>query len=447
MKRMLFTHRLWLLMTLLLAGSLSVSAQTVQPQDISSRSSGDFLDPKQGVTEDDLVIRALASNPKLAAERQQIEMAKGDVTQAHLRKNPSLTLGGLQEVKGDDHAINVSGSLPLELYGRRARRTEVAQNKEDGTQQSVADQERLLTSEVRTRFGEALALVRNLMFVEQLLQVNRDFLKLMEDRVREGATPSLDADETRVEVNRIETMRIDYQAKAEVALLALKEAVGIDPEESIRLKGALELAPLAYDQKQLLQLAMEHRPDLAFQRANEALANAELRLEKATAKPDASVFGGYQRPDSGFSQQGFDAEGHLVPIRQTFNYATFGLNIDLPLFNRNQGAVVADSAAIQAARSQVAAVNLSLRHEVAQNLIRLNGAQTRVTVYGSGVRDQAEHNLDIVRQTYSYGRTTLLDVIAEQRRYIDIETGYTEILLDAYAARIALEQAVGTNLP
>ena len=106
-----------------------------------------------------------------------------------------------------------------------------------------------------------------------------------------------------------------------------------------------------------------------------------------------------------------------------------------------------NTAAIHAASSQAAAVNLSLRHEVSQNLIRLNGAQTRVTVYGSGVRDQAAHNLDIVRQTYSYGRTTLLDVIAEQRRYIDIETGYTDILLDAYTARIALEQAVGTNLP
>jgi cobalt-zinc-cadmium efflux system outer membrane protein len=41
----------------------------------------------------------------------------------------------------------------------------------------------------------------------------------------------------------------------------------------------------------------------------------------------------------------------------------------------------------------------------------------------------------------------LLDVIAEQRRYIDIETGYTDILLEAYASRINLEQAIGTNLP
>jgi len=53
----------------------------------------------------------------------------------------------------------------------------------------------------------------------------------------------------------------------------------------------------------------------------------------------------------------------------------------------------------------------------------------------------------VVRQTYGYGRVPLLDVIAEQRRYIDIETGYTDILFDAYASRVALEKAVGTSLP
>ena len=442
MKRMLLSYRLWLLIVVALAGALSLSGQEVQP-----RAASDFLDLQRGVTEAELVTRALASNPSLLAQRQQIAVAKGGVTQAHLRQNPSLSLGGLKEVDGGDNAVNVTGSLPLELFGRRARRTEVAENKEDATQQSVADQERLLTGEVRMRFGQTLAAIRDLMFAEQLLQVNRDFLRLMEDRVREGSAPSLNADETRVEVHRIETLRIDYQAKTEVALLALKATVGVDPEEPIRLKGVLELDPQDYDQKQLLQLAMDHRPDLAFQRANEALANAELRSDQATGKPDASVFGGYERPDFGFSQRAFDAAGNLAPIRQTFNHVVFGLNINLPVFNRNQGAVVADKAAIQAARSRIAAVNLSLRHEVAQNLIRFSGAQARVAVYRRGVRDQAARNLDVVRQTYSYGRSTLLDVIAEQRRYIDIETGYTDILLEAYTSRATLEQAVGTSLP
>ncbi len=345
MRRMLFGYRLWLLMTAVLAGSVPLFAQQIQP-----RPASDFLDLQKGVTEAELVTRALASNPTLLAQRQQIAMARGDVTQARLRQNPSLTLGGLKEVNGGDNGISVSGSLPLELFGRRARRTEVAENKEEATQQSVADSERLLAGDVRMRFGQALGAIRDLMFVEQLLQVNRDFLRLMGDRVREGAAPSLDADETRVEANRIETLRIDYQVKAEVALLALKETVGIDPEEVIRLKGVLEVAPQDYDQKQLLQLAMDHRPDLAFQRANEMGANAELRSDQATGKPDASVFGGYERPDSGFSQQAFDAAGNLSPIRQTFNHVVFGLNINLPVFNRNQGAIVGDKAAVQAAQ-------------------------------------------------------------------------------------------------
>ena len=68
-------------------------------------------------------------------------------------------------------------------------------------------------------------------------------------------------------------------------------------------------------------------------------------------------------------------------------------------------------------------------------------------MYGSGVRDQAAKNLEVVRQVYRYGRSTLLDVIAEQRRFIDIETGYTGVLADGYSARVALEEAVGTDLP
>jgi cobalt-zinc-cadmium efflux system outer membrane protein len=438
---MRFVYQL-LLMAVVLAGSAALSGQEVQP-----RAASDFLDLQHGVTEPELVRRALSINPGLLAQRQQIAMAQGGVEQARLRKNPTLNLSGLKEVNGSDNSLTLGGSLPLELFGRRARRTEVAGKKKDATEQSVADQERLLTADVRTCFGQTLASIRDLAFTEQLLQVNRDFLRLLQDRVREGAAPPLDTDETRVEVERIETLRINYQARTEVALLALKEAVGIEPEETIRLKGVLELAPARYSQSQLLQLAIDHRPDLRFQRANEALANAELHQDRAEGKPDASVFGAYERPDSGFAQRAFDAQGNLRPIRQTFNYATFGLNINLPAFNRNQGAIVADTAAIHAARNQIVAVDLNLRHEVAQNLTRFNGAQARVAVYRSGVRDQAAHNLDVVRQTYSYGRTTLLDVIAEQRRYIDIETGYTGLLLDAYAARVALEQAVGTNLP
>ena len=426
----------------LLACSVPLRAQTTSVP-VMNR----FVDPDHGLTEADLVARALANNPSLAAQRQTIESAKGAVAQARLRANPSLSVGGLKEVDGDDNRFNIGAEVPLELFGRRARRTEVATQKLNSTRETVSDNERLLSAEVRMRFADTLAALRNLEFVEQLLRANREFLKLMEDRVREGAIPVLDADEVRVEVNRIESLRIDYQAKAEIAMLALKEAAGFEPEEELRLKGSLEQAPLSPDRAQLLELAVSHRPDLAAQRANEFIATAGLRQLQAEAKPDASFSASYERPNSGFALSAFDAAGNLQPIRQTFNYAVFGIRWTLPIFNRSQGSIVAAKADINSARNQVAAVDLTLRHEVTQSLVRYQASQERVTLYRRGVRDQAVRNLDVVRQTYGYGRVPLLDVIAEQRRYIDIETGYTDILFDAYASRVALEKAVGTSLP
>src|SRR5260370_3418986 len=108
MKRMVFSYRLWLLMTVALAGALPLSAQEVRP-----RPASDFLDLQRGVTEEELVTRALASNPTLLAQRQRIAMAKGDGTQARLRQNPSLTRGGLTGGDGGDNGLNARGSLPL----------------------------------------------------------------------------------------------------------------------------------------------------------------------------------------------------------------------------------------------------------------------------------------------------------------------------------------------
>jgi len=64
--------RLSLILLVALANALSLSAQEVPVRPASS-----FLDPQNGTTEADLVVRALASNPTLLAQRQQIAMAKG----------------------------------------------------------------------------------------------------------------------------------------------------------------------------------------------------------------------------------------------------------------------------------------------------------------------------------------------------------------------------------
>ena len=46
-------------------------------------------------------------------------------------------------------------------------------------------------------------------------------------------------------------------------------------------------------------------------------------------------------------------------------------------------------------------------------------------------------------ESYDLGRATLADVLIEQRRYLDVETGYTALLARAYDATVALRLARG----
>src|SRR5258708_36263377 len=73
-----------LALTIALTCTLRLSAQ--EP---AAHSSSSFLDLQAGTTESELVTRALAQNPTLAAARQEIEMARRGGTQARPPQKPA----------------------------------------------------------------------------------------------------------------------------------------------------------------------------------------------------------------------------------------------------------------------------------------------------------------------------------------------------------------------
>ena len=81
--------------------------------------------------------------------------------------------------------------------------------------------------------------------------------------------------------------------------------------------------------------------------------------------------------------------------------------------------------------------------EIAAATARDERARSAVAIYRGGARDLARQNLDVVRQTYELGRGTVFDVLAEQRRYLDFERGYSNALREAYDARTVLRRALG----
>jgi cobalt-zinc-cadmium efflux system outer membrane protein len=59
------------------------------------------------------------------------------------------------------------------------------------------------------------------------------------------------------------------------------------------------------------------------------------------------------------------------------------------------------------------------------------------------VLDASARNLDVLRQAYTLGQKNMLDYIAEQRRFIEVETGYTDLLKENFDALIEIERVAG----
>jgi outer membrane protein, heavy metal efflux system len=233
----------------------------------------------------------------------------------------------------------------------------------------------------------------------------------------------------------------------EVSLLQLKGLVGLPPEAQLTLQGELTPPVLTRARDGALEEALLGRPDVLAARGEVAMARAKVRKEEAEGRWDASVNVGYMRQNFGYDLNGFTDRGEPRAITDIFHYVGGGVTVTLPVRNRNQGHVAAAFAEAQAAVRREESAVLSVRQEVRAAFTQYEAAMRALELYAHGVRDLARQNLEVIRKANQLGRTSLLEVIAEQRRYIDIEMGYTDALRHAYNAVVATERAVGTASP
>ena len=404
-----------------------------------------YLDALNGLTMDDAVARALDREPSLRATRAQLDVSRGVQAQAGRRPNPSLSFSQLEEPAGTDNQTRVEVQWPLDLF-RKAGRVAVADGDLDAAQLGATDRERLLAAGVRTKYGEVVTAVRALSITEELLAANTRQRNLVAARVEEGATPPLDRDMLRVEVQRLAAEGFVQAGNVERRLIELKRLLGLPPDAALMLRESLEQLvrrePPVASTGGDLETATS-RPDVKQAEAQVAVAEAQIDRAQREGQLDLSLFGMYMRSDAGFPQRGFGPTGDLEQVRGVFHYWSAGAMVTVPLLNRNQGAVAAARAERTAAAAQVDAARLTAQAEIAAARARNTNARRALDAYGAEAVGLARQNLDIVRQTYELGRGTLLDVLNEQRRYLDLERVYTDVLREAFEARQTLKEALG----
>ena len=430
------------LIATLLTG-VSTSAQTPGSQ---IPSAGRFVDPANGLSLEQAITRAIEQQPSLKAARSQVEVAQGTKIQASLRPNPSVSFERREEPGGTDNLTTVGLEWPLELF-RRGGRIAVADREVATAHLALADRERILTADVRARYGDVLATIRELALLDEVVVATQNQFDLLRSRVAQGASPPLERDLLDVELRRVQAERLLQTARTETAVFELKRVLGMNADATLTVRDTLEalvqresaVAP----QVRAMSTTVEQRADVREAAARIDTATARIDRAQSEGRFDVSLFGSYMRMDAGFPQRGFAPDGGLERVRGLFNYWSAGAMVTIPVLNRNQGEVAVARAERTGATAAHEAARLAAEAEVASARVRDERAREAVKIYGAGGQALARQNLAVVGQSYELGRITVFEVLAERRRYLDLERAHTDALRAAYEARTALNLALG----
>jgi cobalt-zinc-cadmium efflux system outer membrane protein len=396
----------------------------------------------QDMTVEQLVAVALERSPDLQAARAEIAAAQGRVTQAGVRPNPMIA-GSHEQGTMDMKTTMVGVELPLALY-RRPARVAVARGEAEIVALSIRDRERLLASAVRDQAGRLLAARRTLDIASEALGAARRLRDLLDRRVTEGGSTKLDANLAAVEALRLEADVALATGDVQAATIQLRALSGLPADAPIALRDTLEaLADAPTVPRLTPAAAMEARPDIREAIAQIGLADARIDAARREARSDLTLAAGYTRSNFGFDLFAFDHHGARVPIQDIFHTVTVGARLTMPWFDRNQGTIAAVRAERAGAETLVTARQRTARAEIDASLARERETRKAVELYAGEIRTLARQNVEVMLEAYDLGRFPLSDVLTEQRRYLDVEAGYTEVLARAYEARAAVASAFG----
>lgn len=402
-----------------------------------------FYDTQTGVSGLDLINRAVQSNGELVAARLEIEKVRARLVQARLRPNPTLEVeqrSGRFVGSAGEGDLSVGATLPLELFGQRRSRINLAEIEITAREAEISNRERGLAGEVLNQYAEALAALQEIKITENLLELDLQTTRFVQIRVNEGDTAPLELNLLQVEVERLRASRELQTGKIEQALTKLKLLAGMPFEEPLRLREQIDTAVMPQVPPTLetaIEVALRTRPDIRLAQIEEELAAAGLRLVHATAKPDVSVTTRYTQ---GISQIPIPNFGDVPDRTRTL---TFGISIGLPVFNKNQGAKVEAEIAIRQAQERRLFAERIVRSEVTVAFQRLEAANRALAILQTAVLPRADQNIKTLRAVYELGEIKITDLIAEQRRLLDANRDLTETLTERLRAQADLQTALG----
>jgi cobalt-zinc-cadmium efflux system outer membrane protein len=378
----------------------------------------------QTLTLESALQSAFADNPDLAAAQWEIDIAQGGRQQAGLIPNPVASWDA-EDTRRSTRTTTVKLSQTLELGGKRGARIDVASRAQDAAAQELEQRRNLLRAEVIDGFYGALRAQERLELAQRSMALAERGLVVANGRVTAGKSSPVEATRAQVQVSEIRLERSRAEIGVSDAYRRLAAITGSANISFERVEAGAVNTPALPSATQLLA-RLESTAELRLAQLQIQQREAGLGLEKAQRIPDLDISIGSQ----------YDAS-----VRERVNLV--GVSMPIPLFNRNQGNVLAASRRADQARDLRNATELRLRTETRQALDLWATANNEVSAFNKVILPAAQSAVDSATRGFEMGKFNFLDVLDAQRTLIAARTQYLAALAQATDAWVRIERIYG----
>ena len=326
--------------------------------------------------------------------------------------------------------------VPIELGDQQGRRMDVARVGVTQAGTGVEDTIRTLRGFAAGSWVDALAsqlvlerLRQTLMSLERLVQMN-------EARVSAGAIGDVELVQSRVEQQMFRAQVHVAEGEVRAALVGLSAFMGADetPEPDFAPVGDLTIPPQSFLLAQLVDQAMQNRPDLRRIQLDIDRARATRSLAEAQRWGAIDVMSGWLYSFPGTDTQFGQTDYQAVSLM---------LSVPLPFRLLWHGEIDESIAMESAADARYAQARRRLEVEIRQALARYEASVQALALFDESVISDAQHVLDATRYQYEHGGTALISVLIAQRTLNDVYAAYHAALAAHAHALVDVETSAG----
>ncbi len=360
---------------------------------------------------EELVAKALAASPSLAARRARVEAAQLAVRAADVPADPMVEFeyrdaGFPKWTVGSDPMSMIGASVrqPLLTKGRKTARRASAEAEVDVRRAEAGQKTADLATAVRTAYAELYAVDRERAILNDSREIARLLAETAMTRYTAGATDQASVLRAQVEQTRVSQRAIDLDARRTAVVVSINRLLNEPPDTPLGEVRSLPEPPRLGDSlTRLPDLAAARAPDVSMRQADVSAAARRVDMARAELRPNFTIGGGL------YWQGGVD---RVVSV-------TFGVEWPIRKSRKQLPLLAASERELEAARRDLDDAAAGMRAEAARIVADITRDDRQIEQYRSALLPQSAAAFDAVRASYLTGGGDFSSVVDEFRRWTE----------------------------